>query len=199
MLHARLPTLKVVVDDSWATSRLRFLEVTAAENLDRDDRDPIEEAEALELMVQEAGSAAAVADRLGKPEGWVSQRRALLKLIPEVREAMRTEEEDQRRSFSVVRKWPTKATEPQQLQLLEQWRTGTTIFTAVKAHAGGAPAAQPSRRHPLSVAASAMPQVRWRLGGCGQRLRRDLPDDERRQLADDCPQLAEELLRPDPA
>lgn len=49
----------------------------------------LEEAKAVELMVKEFGSADAAAAKLGRSKGWVSQRRALLKLAPELQAALR--------------------------------------------------------------------------------------------------------------
>jgi ParB family chromosome partitioning protein len=49
----------------------------------------IEEAKAVESLVQEFGSADAAADHLRKSKTWVSHRRALLKLAPDLQEATR--------------------------------------------------------------------------------------------------------------
>ncbi|WQB72161.1 ParB/RepB/Spo0J family partition protein (plasmid) [Prescottella equi] len=81
--------LDVVVRDSIAVSRGEVLWAATSENIDRRDFDVLEEAKAVELMVGEFGSADAAAKKLGRSKGWVSQRRALLKLAPELQAALR--------------------------------------------------------------------------------------------------------------
>ncbi|GBF17720.1 chromosome-partitioning protein ParB [Rhodococcus sp. Br-6] len=81
--------LDVVVRDSIAVSRGEVLWAATSENIDRRDFDVLEEAKAVELMVSEFGSADATATKLGRSKGWVSQRRALLKLAPELQAALR--------------------------------------------------------------------------------------------------------------
>lgn len=81
--------LDVVVRDSIAISRGEVLWAATSENIDRRDFDVLEEAKAVELMVGEFGSADAAAAKLGRSKGWVSQRRALLKLAPELQAALR--------------------------------------------------------------------------------------------------------------
>lgn len=81
--------LDVVVRDSIAVTRGEVLWAATSENIDRRDFDVIEEARAVELMVAEFGSADAAAAKLGRSKGWVSQRRSLLKLAPELQAALR--------------------------------------------------------------------------------------------------------------
>ncbi|NKV32951.1 peptide transporter [Rhodococcus hoagii] len=81
--------MDVVVRDSIAVSRGEVLWAATSENIDRRDFDVLEEAKAVELMVSEFGSADAAATKLGRSKGWVSQRRALLKLAPELQAALR--------------------------------------------------------------------------------------------------------------
>lgn len=81
--------LDVVVRDSIAANRGEVLWAATSENIDRRDFDVLEEAKAVELMVKEFGSADAAAAKLGRSKGWVSQRRALLKLAPELQAALR--------------------------------------------------------------------------------------------------------------
>ncbi|RZU46683.1 ParB/RepB/Spo0J family partition protein [Krasilnikovia cinnamomea] len=183
---AALPSIDVVVNDDHATSRLVFLKVTAAENIDRENLDPIEEARALEQMVTECGSARAVADELHKTEGWVSQRRALLRLAPEVQDAMRAEDQERRLPLREVRGWRKDWDEARQIEALHRWQrrnglaeddaNGPQIPTQFTKAARPTPAAAAWRRlggNPVAVAA---------------KLREALPADELRQLA-------QELLR----
>ncbi|GAA4485945.1 hypothetical protein GCM10023094_41510 [Rhodococcus olei] len=83
------PGLDVVIRDSIAISRGEVLWAATSENIDRRDFDVIEEAKAVELMVGEFGSADAAATKLGRSKGWVSQRRSLLKLAPQLQAALR--------------------------------------------------------------------------------------------------------------
>lgn len=87
--HYQRPGMDVVVRDSLAGSRESVLWAAIVENIDRQDFDVLEEAHAVELLVTETGSATLAAERLGRSPGWVSQRRALLKLAPELQQALR--------------------------------------------------------------------------------------------------------------
>ena len=84
--------LDVVIRDSLAADRETILWAAVVENIDREDFDVLEEAHAVELMVTELGGAGIAAKRLGRSEGWVSQRRALLKLAPELQQSLRAGE-----------------------------------------------------------------------------------------------------------
>lgn len=87
-----LSQLDIVVKDDVARDRITFLTAAIDENLGRRDFDVIEEAEAVEKLVAECGSANEAAERLKRTAAWVSQRRALLKLAPELQEALRAGE-----------------------------------------------------------------------------------------------------------
>ncbi|GCD96929.1 ParB/RepB/Spo0J family partition protein [Embleya hyalina] len=84
--HGGLGVIEAVIRDEVAASRREFLDAVLSENIDRKNFDPIEEAEAVEAMVLEFGSARNVAEHRGKHEAWVSQRRSLLRLGPALRE-----------------------------------------------------------------------------------------------------------------
>ncbi|MGW0359253.1 ParB/RepB/Spo0J family partition protein [Nocardia nova] len=84
--------LEIVVKDEVAKDRITFLTAAIDENIGRRDFDVIEEAEAVERLVQECGNSGVAAERLKKSKGWVSQRRALLQLAPELQEALRAGE-----------------------------------------------------------------------------------------------------------
>jgi len=81
--------LAVVVNDDIARDRVTLISASIAENVDRQDFDVIEEAKAVESLVAECGSAVEAATRLRKTQAWVSQRRALLALAPELQTALR--------------------------------------------------------------------------------------------------------------
>jgi ParB family chromosome partitioning protein len=81
--------LAIMVNDGIARDRVTLISASIAENVDRQDFDVIEEAKAVASLVEECGSAQEAANRLRKTEGWVSQRRSLLKLAPELQRALR--------------------------------------------------------------------------------------------------------------
>jgi ParB family transcriptional regulator, chromosome partitioning protein len=81
--------LEIVVNDEIARDRITLISASIAENVDRQDLDVIEEAKAVESLVEECGSAAEAATRLRRTEAWVSQRRKLLSLAPELQTALR--------------------------------------------------------------------------------------------------------------
>jgi ParB family chromosome partitioning protein len=83
------PELDIVIKDELAKDRATLLTAVISENVDRSGFDVIEEAKAVESLVQEFGSADAAADHLRKSKTWVSHRRALLKLAPDLQEATR--------------------------------------------------------------------------------------------------------------
>jgi ParB family chromosome partitioning protein len=81
--------LEIVVNDHVARDRVTLISASIAENVDRQDFDVIEEARAVEALVQECGRAEEAAERLHKTQSWVSQRRALLQLAPQLQTALR--------------------------------------------------------------------------------------------------------------
>lgn len=82
-------TMDVVIKDEIATSRAALRAAAIRENVERENLDVLEEARAVEQLVTDAGSAIKAAEELGKTPAWVSQRRALLKLAPEIQQALR--------------------------------------------------------------------------------------------------------------
>jgi ParB family chromosome partitioning protein len=91
-IQVSLPTIDVIIRPQLADSRPAFLDAIFTENIDRKNLDPIEEARAVEEMVNECGSAAKAAERFRRHESWVSQRRALLKLTTALQDRVRTGE-----------------------------------------------------------------------------------------------------------
>ncbi|MFI6513303.1 ParB/RepB/Spo0J family partition protein [Streptosporangium sp. NPDC050855] len=82
---AGLDEVRVEVRESASGSRTDAL----IENIQRSDLDPLEEANGIrDLMEEEGLSQRGVAELLGKSQGWVSQRLVLLKLIPELQQAI---------------------------------------------------------------------------------------------------------------
>lgn len=83
------PSLDIVIKDELAKDRSTLLSAAIAENVDRSGFDVIEEAKAVDTLARELGSADAAAAQLRKSKTWVSHRRALLKLAPDLQEATR--------------------------------------------------------------------------------------------------------------
>lgn len=60
-------------------------EITFAENFEREELTPLEQAEFIEIMLNDGKTAAQIADRFGKSEIWVLRRAKLCNLTPEIR------------------------------------------------------------------------------------------------------------------
>ncbi|MGC5041053.1 ParB/RepB/Spo0J family partition protein [Streptomyces sp. DT73] len=86
--------LRITVDDSSAGTREDLLAAALSANHFRKDLTPIEEAEAIEALVDFHGSAAAVVSVLGGAvnNSWISTRRALLKLPETIQERVAAKE-----------------------------------------------------------------------------------------------------------
>jgi ParB family transcriptional regulator, chromosome partitioning protein len=67
----------------------QFDEAALIENIHRENLPPLREAAALQELVKRHGSQRKVAQRIGKTNGYVSQRIALLNLVPELQAALR--------------------------------------------------------------------------------------------------------------
>ncbi|SEB29934.1 ParB/RepB/Spo0J family partition protein [Rhodococcus koreensis] len=86
------PNLDIVVKDEVAKDRVTLLAAAVIENVGRRDFDVIEEAKAVELLISECGTVDKAAMKLAKSKGWISQRRSLLQLNPELQTALRNGE-----------------------------------------------------------------------------------------------------------
>lgn len=95
--------LDVVVNDALARDTVTLIAAAIAENVARQDFDVIEEAKAVEALVAECGSGDKAAIHLHKTPAWVSQRRALLQLEPELQGALRRGELAIREARSLAR------------------------------------------------------------------------------------------------
>lgn len=89
---AGLTELRIDVNDDLAASAADLLESALIANIHRVDVPPIDQAKAIQELVQVHGSQGQVAKRLGKTPAWVSQRLALLELTPELQEKVETGE-----------------------------------------------------------------------------------------------------------
>ncbi|MFI5998421.1 ParB/RepB/Spo0J family partition protein [Streptomyces sp. NPDC051362] len=82
--QAGLPSLKVMVSDDQGTTSDELLESALVANIHRQDLEELDEARALQQLLSIHGTQRALAKRLFRSQGWVSQRLALLNLIPEL-------------------------------------------------------------------------------------------------------------------
>ncbi|MFI6587476.1 ParB/RepB/Spo0J family partition protein [Embleya sp. NPDC050493] len=80
--------LACVVDDERVRDDVTARVSVLVTSVQHKDFAPLEQARALEDLLATLGTASAVAKVLGRSEGWVSQRRALLKLVPELQERL---------------------------------------------------------------------------------------------------------------
>ncbi|MFJ7208416.1 ParB/RepB/Spo0J family partition protein [Streptomyces sp. NPDC098789] len=89
---AGLKTMHIHVNDSLSTSAADILESALIANVHRVDVAPMDQARALQELVDVHGSQAQVAKRLGKTPAWVSQRLTLLNLTPTLQDKVDTGE-----------------------------------------------------------------------------------------------------------
>ncbi|MFI1734572.1 ParB/RepB/Spo0J family partition protein [Streptomyces acidicola] len=82
--EAGLATLKVVVSDDQGNTSEELLESALVANIHRQDLEELDEARALQRLLGIHGSQTALAKRLHRSQGWVSQRLALLNLTTEL-------------------------------------------------------------------------------------------------------------------
>ncbi|MDR6980836.1 ParB family chromosome partitioning protein [Streptomyces sp. 3330] len=82
--EAGLATLKVMVSDEQGGTSEELLESALVANIHRQDLEELDEARALQRLLAIHGSQRALAKRLHRSQGWVSQRVALLNLTPEL-------------------------------------------------------------------------------------------------------------------
>ncbi|MPY36832.1 ParB/RepB/Spo0J family partition protein [Streptomyces adustus] len=83
---AGLAELRIDVHDELAATAEDILESALIANIHRVDVPPLDQARAIQQLVQTHGSQGQVAKRLGKTPAWVSQRLALLELTPDLQE-----------------------------------------------------------------------------------------------------------------
>ncbi|MEV5177934.1 ParB/RepB/Spo0J family partition protein [Streptomyces flaveolus] len=82
--EAGLATVKVMVSDEQGSTSEELLESALVANIHRQDLEELDEARALQRLLAIHGSQTALAKRLHRSQGWVSQRLALLTLTPEL-------------------------------------------------------------------------------------------------------------------
>ncbi|MEX1659167.1 ParB/RepB/Spo0J family partition protein [Streptomyces pseudovenezuelae] len=82
--EAGLTTVKVMVSDDEGSTPEEVLESALVANIHRQDLAELDEARALQRLLAMYGSQRALAKRLHRSQGWISQRLALLNLAPEL-------------------------------------------------------------------------------------------------------------------
>ncbi|MEV7617587.1 ParB/RepB/Spo0J family partition protein [Streptomyces sp. NPDC089799] len=86
--EAGLDEIKVMIDEELGSTPDEILQSALVANIHRQDLDPLDEARALQQLLQATGTQDALAARLHRSQGWVSQRLALLRLTPELQEKL---------------------------------------------------------------------------------------------------------------
>ncbi|MFJ3826028.1 ParB/RepB/Spo0J family partition protein [Streptomyces nodosus] len=109
--EAGLLTVKVLVDDDQGHDEEALLESALVANIHRRDLEPLDEARALHRLKAIHGTQEALAKRLHRSQGWVSQRLALLNLTPRLQERIGQEPLD------LLRAVGKKPSEEQELAL----------------------------------------------------------------------------------
>ncbi|MFG2638406.1 ParB/RepB/Spo0J family partition protein [Streptomyces sp. NPDC048362] len=140
--EARLPLVKVLVSDDQGSNPEELLESALIANIHRQDLPELDEARALQRLLAIYGSQTALAKRLHRSQGWVSQRLALLNLTPELQATIGQEPIDLLRAIA-----NKPATDQQAaLQQLKEDRAQKEELKRDRANARrkGAPAAESS-------------------------------------------------------
>ncbi|KDN80503.1 ParB/RepB/Spo0J family partition protein [Kitasatospora cheerisanensis] len=96
-------TLACAVNDTVARSRAALLRAALDENVERKDLDPIEEAKAVMAIVAEYETAKAAAEAEGWTAAWISQRKSLLKLHPDLQAMVRAHAAGEEAGLSIRR------------------------------------------------------------------------------------------------
>ncbi|WP_328322384.1 ParB/RepB/Spo0J family partition protein [Streptomyces sp. NBC_00388] len=86
-------TVKVMLDDDLGSNPDEILESALVANIHRNDLDHLDEANALQQLLTVHGTQEALAARLHRSQGWVSQRLALLGLNDDLKAKLQSGEE----------------------------------------------------------------------------------------------------------
>lgn len=184
--------LDVVVRDDLGDGEGALDEATIIENIHRKNLAPLREAAFLQRMVDRHGSQSRVAERIGKTQAYVSQRLALLRLDPELREALDSgglKVKDARRLAAIEDPDEQRAAwkAEQRAAAADPAPTHNPVMTpAGEAPAPPSPAAPPRPRSPQGVRAAGPDAVRmpWDDPAAVQRiLLEHMSEDRVRTLA----------------
>ncbi|TFE38530.1 ParB/RepB/Spo0J family partition protein [Streptomyces sp. ICN441] len=119
--EASLDSIKVMLDDDLGKNPDELLESALVANIHRQDLSPLDEAKALQQLLGVHGTQEALAIRLHRSQGWISQRLALLTLTPELKHKLEAGEERADLLRLVGRKKPEEQAE--HLQRLKDKRS----------------------------------------------------------------------------
>ncbi|MFJ6792000.1 ParB/RepB/Spo0J family partition protein [Streptomyces angustmyceticus] len=151
--EAGLTEIKVTLDEDLGTNADELLESALVANIHRRDLDPLDEARALQQLLRVVGTQEALAQRLHRSQGWVSQRLALLGLTPELKEKLASGDEPAELLRRVGNKKPeeqtahlerlkaTKAASRKRVPAPPQPEPATAKSPAVTSTEGGTPEA----------------------------------------------------------
>lgn len=138
--EAGLADIKVTLNEDLGSNPDEVLESALVANIHRRDLDPLDEARALQQLLAVHGTQEALAARLHRSQGWVSQRLALLGLTPELQNKLASGEEP----AELLRRVGNKKPEEQQAHL-ERLKSEKQRKAAVPAPAA-APAPVPTTK-----------------------------------------------------
>ncbi|WP_228925413.1 ParB/RepB/Spo0J family partition protein [Streptomyces sp. DH7] len=137
--EAGLPDIKVMLDDELGSNPDEILESAFVANVHRQDLEPLDEAKVLQRLLEIHKTQEALAARLHRSQGWVSQRLALLGLTPELKEKLQSGEEPAALLRRVGKKKPEEQEEHLR-RLKEKERRAPRMNEAPKAPGIPAPA-----------------------------------------------------------
>ncbi|MFJ8888542.1 ParB/RepB/Spo0J family partition protein [Streptomyces sp. NPDC102402] len=126
--EAGLTEIKVMLDDELGADPDGILESALVANIHRQDLDPLDEAKALSQLLKVHGTQDALAARLHRSQGWVSQRLALLGLTPDLKQKLQSGEE----SAALLRRVGKKKPEEQEQHLKRLKEQGAQQAADVK-------------------------------------------------------------------
>ncbi|WLQ38559.1 ParB/RepB/Spo0J family partition protein (plasmid) [Streptomyces castrisilvae] len=140
--EAGVARIKVMLDDELGSNPDEILESALVANIHRQELNHLDEARALEQLLRIHGTQEALAARLHRSQGWVSQRLALLTLTPALKEKLQSGEE----SAATLRLVGKKKAEEQEahLQRLKATRAKKSRPAEQQAPATGPAAPLPS-------------------------------------------------------
>ncbi|MFB7174471.1 ParB/RepB/Spo0J family partition protein [Streptomyces sp. NPDC056254] len=124
--EAGFEEVKVMLDEDLGSNPDEILESALVANVHRQDLDHLDEARALQQLLAVHGTQEALAARLHRSQGWISQRLALLGLTPELKQKLQTGQEPAELLRQVGRKKPEE--QASQLQLLKEQRAKKKVI-----------------------------------------------------------------------
>lgn len=151
-LEAGLTHVSVMVDDEQGGDGEAILESALVANIHRSDLDPLDEARALQRLLAIHGSQVKLARRLSKSQGWVSQRLALLNLVPELQAVVGEEPVELLRAIA-------KEPRDRQEAALEELKAQRARKEAERKAVVAAAAIEPAAIEPMATAEPVEPEV----------------------------------------